>query len=178
MTPLVGCRSDLLERCPVTDSQHIINSRGRCFRASIPSRYLSSCFQSFPSPVLAPSTRLSGSGTDRALGPALVGHHSHATLRAFVTVFRATRGFFRAAVVFLFLGVASIGGVNSSSGCFAVRWWPWRSGWMRAASASIRSSSSLLFVRSSSRYAGIVLVVMARVWQNKRPPICPILATR
>ena len=51
---------------------------------------------------------------------------SHATLRAFVAVFRAVRGFFRAAAaVFLALGAALTEDGNSSLGCFAVRWWPW-----------------------------------------------------
>jgi hypothetical protein len=65
---------------------------------------------------------------------------SHATLRGFVVVFRAVRGFFReAAAVFLALGAALTEDGNSSLGCFAVRWWPWRSGWMRTASSSARS---------------------------------------
>jgi hypothetical protein len=64
---------------------------------------------------------------------------SHATLRAFVASF-ARRGRFRdAAAVFLFLGAALTTDGNPSLGCFAVRWWPWFSGWMRAASSSIRS---------------------------------------
>jgi len=65
---------------------------------------------------------------------------SHATLRAFVAVFRAVRGFFRdAAAGFLALGAALTEDGESSLGCFAVRWWPWCSGWMRAASSAIRS---------------------------------------
>ena len=65
---------------------------------------------------------------------------SHAALRGFVAIFRAVRGFFRdAATVFLALGAALTEDGNSSLGCFAVRWWPWRSGWMRAASSSVRS---------------------------------------
>jgi hypothetical protein len=97
-------------------------------------------------------------GSIEFLSPLPSGQHSQAILRAFVTVFRVARGFFRVAVaVFLFLGVASIRDGNSSSGCFVVRWWPWRNGWMRAASASVRNRSPFLFWRSSSRYAGIVL---------------------
>ena len=65
---------------------------------------------------------------------------SHAAWRAFVAVFRAVRGFFRAAATgFLALGTALTTDGNSSLGCFAVRWWPWFRGWMRAASFSIRS---------------------------------------
>src|ERR1700674_894410 len=87
---------------------------------------------------------------------------NHAALRAFVAGFRAARGFgfsfsfdfvficimaaaavFMAlvflALVFLALTAAWTGDCNSSSGCFAVRWWPWWSGWMCAASSSIRS---------------------------------------
>src|ERR1019366_251363 len=78
-------------------------------------------------------------GRNRAIGPAFVGQHRHAILRAFVAVFRTVRGFFRAAAaVFLALPAALTGDSGSSLGCFAVRWWPWCSGWMRAASASIR----------------------------------------
>ena len=62
---------------------------------------------------------------------------SHATLRAFADVFRDERGFFRDAVFFLALGTALTEERNSSFGCFAVRWWPWFSGWMRAASSSM-----------------------------------------
>jgi hypothetical protein len=54
---------------------------------------------------------------------------AYATLRAFVDVFRTVRGLFRdAAVDFLALVAASTAGGNSSFFCFAVRWWPWRSG--------------------------------------------------
>jgi len=75
-----------------------------------------------------------------AIGPALVGQHSHPILRAFVAVFPAARGFLRAATAVLFaLPAASTGDRNSNLGCFAVRWWPWCSGWMRAASSSVRS---------------------------------------
>jgi hypothetical protein len=64
----------------------------------------------------------------------------HATLRAFVAVFRAMRGFLRdATAVFLALGAALTEDGNSILSCFAVRWWPWFSGWMRAASSSARS---------------------------------------
>jgi hypothetical protein len=50
---------------------------------------------------------------------------SHATLRGFVTVFRAVRGFSRdAATVVLALGAALIEDGNSSLDCFEVRWWP------------------------------------------------------
>ena len=46
-----------------------------------------------------------------------------ATLRAFVAVFRAVRGFFRnASAGFLALGAAFTEDGNSSLGCFAVRW--------------------------------------------------------
>jgi hypothetical protein len=62
----------------------------------------------------------------------------HAALRAVVAVFRMSRGFFRACAA-VALGEALTTDCNSSLGCFAVRWWPWFSGWMRAASASIRS---------------------------------------
>src|ERR1019366_6464940 len=79
---------------------------------------------------------------------------------------------------FLALATASTGAGNSGCGGFGVRWWPWCSGWMRAASSSVRSSVSARFRRSSSRYSGIVLVVMAVVWQNCPRPRCPILATR
>src|SRR6202162_4358235 len=45
---------------------------------------------------------------------------SHATLRGFVALFRAVRGFFRdAAAVFLALGTALTEERNSSLGCFA-----------------------------------------------------------
>jgi hypothetical protein len=106
---------------------------------------------------------------------------SHAALRAFVAGFRAARGFgfdfvficilaaaavlivlVFLALVFLALTAALTGDCTSSLGCFAVRWWPWCSGWMRAASSSIRSWSSSCFWRSSTRYSGIVFVVMAR----------------
>jgi hypothetical protein len=98
---------------------------------------------------------------------------SHAALRAFVAIFRAVRGFFRAcAKVFLALGAALTTDGNASLGCLAVRWW------MRAASSSILCRASLPFWRSSSRYSGIVFVVMARVWQNYPRPSCPILVTR
>jgi hypothetical protein len=51
---------------------------------------------------------------------------AHAALRAFITVFRAVRGFLRAAAVgFLALGTDLTPDGNSSLGCFAVRWWPW-----------------------------------------------------
>jgi hypothetical protein len=79
---------------------------------------------------------------------------------------------------FLALAMASTGAGNSGCGGFGVRWWPWCSGWMRAASSSVRNSVSARFRRSSSRYSGIVLVVMAVVWQNYPRPGCPILATR
>ncbi len=91
----------------------------------------------------------------------------------------ATAGFLALATAgFLALATASTGAGNSGFGGFGVRWWPWRSGWMRAASSSVRSSVSARFRRSSSRYSGIVLVVMAVVWQNYPRPSCPILATR
>ena len=68
------------------------------------------------------------------------GTGSHAALRAFVAVFRAVGGFFRTrAAVFLPLVAAWTAAGNSSLGCFPARWWPWFSGWMRAASSSIRS---------------------------------------
>ena len=103
---------------------------------------------------------------------------SHAILRGFVAVFLAARGFFRAVAPFISpLAAAPTGDGNSSLGCFAVRWWPWCSGWMRAASSANCSSVSLRFRRSSSRYIGIVSVVMAQVWQNYLCPSCPILAT-
>lgn len=121
---------------------------------------------------------------------------SHAALRDLVAGFRAARDlfgrvaavdFFRtvaarsflrgAAAVFLALAWAATGAGNSSVGCFAVRWWPCCSGWMRAASAAIRSSASSRCRRSSSRYSGIVLVVMASVWQNYPRPSCLILVT-
>jgi len=64
----------------------------------------------------------------------------HDALRAFVAIFRAARGFLRACTaVFLTLGAVLTTDGDSSLGCFAVRWWPWFSGWIRAASASIRS---------------------------------------
>jgi hypothetical protein len=67
-------------------------------------------------------------------------HLSHATSRAFIALFRAVRGFFRnAAAGFRALGVALTEDGDSSLGCFAVRWWPWFRGWMRAVSFSIRS---------------------------------------
>ena len=49
---------------------------------------------------------------------------SHATLRVFVAVFRAVRGFFRDAAVFLALGAALAEDCNFILGCFEVRWWP------------------------------------------------------
>jgi hypothetical protein len=65
---------------------------------------------------------------------------SHATLRGFVAVFRAARGFFRNATTgFFALGAALTEDGESSLGCFAVRWWPWFRGWIRADSSSIRS---------------------------------------
>src|SRR5664280_3896569 len=99
----------------------------------------------------------------------------------------ATAGFLALATVgflalvtagFLALATASTGAGNSGWGGFGVRWWPWCSGWMRAASSSVRSSVSARFRRSSSRYSGIVLVVIAVVWQNYPRPSCPLLATR
>jgi hypothetical protein len=85
-------------------------------------------------------------------------------LRTFVPVFRAARDFLRAAAAgflvlaatgflalvaagflvlattgFLALATASTGAGNSGCGGFGVRWWPWCSGWMRAASSSVRS---------------------------------------
>jgi hypothetical protein len=103
----------------------------------------------------------------------------HAIFRRFVAVFLAVRGFFRAVAAVIFpLAAAPTGDGNSRLGCFAVRWWPWCTGWMRAASSAIRSSVSLRFRRSSSRYIGIVLVVMVPVWQNYLRPSWPILATR
>jgi hypothetical protein len=63
-----------------------------------------------------------------------------ATLRALIAVFRPVGSFFRdAATVFLALGPALAEDGNSSLGCFEVRWCPWFSGWMRAASSSVRS---------------------------------------
>ena len=44
-----------------------------------------------------------------------------------------------ATVVLLALATASTGAANSGWGGFGVRWWPWCSGWMRAASSSVRS---------------------------------------
>jgi hypothetical protein len=44
-----------------------------------------------------------------------------------------------AAAGFLALATASTGAGNSGCGGFGVRWWPWCSGWMRAASSSVRS---------------------------------------
>src|SRR5664280_2037064 len=44
-----------------------------------------------------------------------------------------------ATVVLLALATASTGAANSVWGGFGVRWWPWCSGWMRAASSSVRS---------------------------------------
>src|SRR5664280_2098443 len=44
-----------------------------------------------------------------------------------------------ATVVLLALATASTGAGNSGWGGFGVRWWPWCSGWMRAASSSVRS---------------------------------------
>ena len=44
-----------------------------------------------------------------------------------------------AATGFLALATASTGAGNSGCGGFGVRWWPWCSGWMRAASSSVRS---------------------------------------
>jgi hypothetical protein len=67
-------------------------------------------------------------------------HSGHATLRAFVAVFRAVRGFFRVTVaVFLALGAVLTADGISRLGCFGVRWRPWRSGWMRAVSSSVRN---------------------------------------
>lgn len=104
---------------------------------------------------------------------------SHAILRGFVAVFLAASDFFRDfTAVFFPLAAVLTGDGNSTLGCFAVRWWPWCSGRMRAASSVIRSSFSLRFRRSSSRYVGIVLVVMIPVWQNYLRPSCPILVTR
>jgi hypothetical protein len=40
---------------------------------------------------------------------------------------------------FLALATASTGAGNSGFGGFGVRWWPWCSGWIRAASSSVRS---------------------------------------
>src|SRR5664280_885469 len=60
----------------------------------------------------------------------------------------ATAGFLALATVgflalvtagFLALATASTGAGNSGWGGFGVRWWPWCSGWMRAASSSVRS---------------------------------------
>src|ERR1019366_1595756 len=60
--------------------------------------------------------------------PCLFGRN-RAIGRAFVAVFRAARGFFRAAAaVFLALPAALTGDSGSSLGCFAARWWPWCSG--------------------------------------------------
>src|ERR1035437_130180 len=58
-----------------------------------------------------------------------------------------------AATGFLALATASTGAGNSGCGGFGVRWWPCCSGWMRAASSSVRSSVSARFRRSSSRYS-------------------------
>ena len=44
-----------------------------------------------------------------------------------------------AAAGFLALATASTGAGNSGCGGFGVRWRPWCSGWMRAASSSVRS---------------------------------------
>src|ERR1035441_2710368 len=93
-------------------------------------------------------------------------------------VLAATGFLVLAAAGFLALATASTGAGNSGCGGFGVRWWPCCSGWMRAASSSVRSSVYARFRRSSSRYSGIVLVVMAVVWQNYPRPRCPILATR
>jgi hypothetical protein len=102
----------------------------------------------FNTPACSEGTRQSGrpwSGNTRAHSachvlPASAAFAVHAILRAFVAVFRAARGFFRAAAaVFLALAAVSAGDRNSILGCFLVRWWPWCSGWMRAASSSIRS---------------------------------------
>src|ERR1700677_27509 len=91
-------------------------------------------------------------------------------LAAFALVFRAALGFLRASGagfivfatwVFLASPTTSTRAGNSSVGGFGVRWWPWCSDWMWAASSSVRSSVSARFRRSSSRYSGIVLVAMA-----------------
>jgi hypothetical protein len=123
-------------------------------------------------------------------------------LAAFAPVFRAALGFRRASAagflvlvapgfialatagfvvfatwVFLALAMASTGAGNSGLGGFGVRWWPWCSDWMCAASSSVRSSVSARFRRSSSRYSGIVLVAMAIVWQNypaRAVQFCPL----
>jgi len=51
---------------------------------------------------------------------------AHTALRAFIAVFRAVRGFLRAAAAsFLALGTALTTDGNSNLGCFAARWWPW-----------------------------------------------------
>jgi hypothetical protein len=58
-------------------------------------------------------------GHRKFLRPTICGH---ATLRVFVAAFRAVRGFFRDAAVFLTFGWALTEDRNSSLGCFAVRW--------------------------------------------------------
>jgi hypothetical protein len=106
------------------------------------------------------------------IGEALTDPPYGLDLRTFVPVFRAARGFLRAAAAgflvlvaagflalaaagflalaatgflalvaagFLALATASTGAGNSGCGGFGVRWWPWCSGWMRAASSSVRS---------------------------------------
>ena len=65
---------------------------------------------------------------------------THATSRrlaSFRRLLSRERGFFGDAGFFLALGMALTEDRNSSFGCFAVRWWPWFSGWMRAASSSV-----------------------------------------
>ena len=68
-------------------------------------------------------------------------HPDQALLRVFAVILLAARGFVRAtATVFLFFLVAAFTGEsNKSLGCFGLRWRPWCSGWMRAASSSARS---------------------------------------
>ena len=80
------------------------------------------------------------SATGFELGRANPRPSSQATLRGFVAVFRPARCFFRnATTVFFVLGAALTEDGKSSLGCFAVRWWPWFRGWMRADSSSICS---------------------------------------
>jgi hypothetical protein len=103
---------------------------------------------------------------------------SYAALRVFVAVFRPVCGFScDPPAVFLALGAALVEDDNSGWGCFAVRWWTCFRSWVRAVSSSIRSSESLSFWRSSSRYAGMVFVVIIRVWQNCPYASCAILVT-
>lgn len=100
---------------------------------------------------------------------------THAALRLFFAVFRAVRGFSRAAAAgFLALGTALTTDGNSSLGCFAVRWWPCCRGWMRAASSFLPQLSLSIFLALFFKVCRNRFSCHGQSVAERGPPSCPI----